>query len=120
MLERASFPRRLVAISIDWAIAVLTSALFAPIGSNELAPAAGRLGIFVLEVGLLTALLGSSIGQRIMGIRVVSWPEGYFLRPKYAFLRTILIALVVPAVIIGADGRGLHERLTRSAVVPIR
>lgn len=117
MTERASFPRRLAAISIDWAVATFTSALFVPVSANELGPASLRLAIFVIEVGVVTALLGSSIGQRALGIKVVTWPDQFFLPPRYALLRTLLIALVVPAVIIGADGRGLHERLTNSAVV---
>lgn len=79
-----------------------------------------RLVIFTVIVGLLTALGGASIGQRIVGIRVVTWPEQYYLTPRAALLRTVLIVLVLPAVIIGADGRGLHERITGSAVVRIR
>lgn len=117
MAERASFPRRLVALGIDWAVAVFTSALFFPLSSSELAPSLARLLIFAVSVGLLTAFGGASIGQRFAGIRVVTWPEQYYLTPRAAALRTLLIVLVLPAVIIGADGRGLHERITRSAVI---
>jgi hypothetical protein len=65
----------------------------------------------------MTSLTGASIGQRVMGIRVVTWPEQYFLKAKEVIIRTLLIAIVIPPVIIGSDGRGLHERVTRSAVV---
>ena len=119
LYDRAGFGRRFLAITIDWAIASLTSALFAPPLSNELGPTALRLGIFVFEVSLLTALTGSSAGQRLFGLRVISWPNQGYLPPSLVLLRTFLIALVIPAVVYDVEGRGLHDRLERSQVVRI-
>lgn len=119
LYDRAGFGRRFLAITIDWAIASLTSALFAPPLSNELGPTALRLGIFVFEVSLLTALTGSSAGQRLFGLRVVSWPNQGYLPPSLVLLRTFLIALVIPAVVYDVEGRGLHDRLARSQVVRV-
>ena len=118
--ERASISRRLVALSLDWAVATLTTGLFFPVFASSLAPSLTRLAVFVLEVGLLTALGGASIGQRIMGIRVVSFPDQYFVTPSMAFLRTFLIALVIPALVIDSEGRGLHDRFTKSQVIRTR
>jgi uncharacterized RDD family membrane protein YckC len=67
----------------------------------------------------MTALTGASIGQRIVGIRVVTYPDQFFLTPSKAFLRTLLIALVIPAVVTDSEGRGLHDRFTKSQVVRI-
>jgi uncharacterized RDD family membrane protein YckC len=53
-------------------VATFTTALFFSSRTSELTPSLTRLGIFFLEVGLLTALTGASIGQRIMKIRVVT------------------------------------------------
>lgn len=118
--ERAAFPRRLVALVIDWGVALLTVALFFPLDSSDLAPSLARLGTFYLQVAVLTSFGGASIGQRIMGIRVVSLDEQFYIRPSTAFLRTALIIAVLPAVIIDSGGRGLHERITRTDVVRVR
>jgi uncharacterized RDD family membrane protein YckC len=107
-------------LSLDWAVATLTTGLFFPVFASSLAPSLTRLAVFVLEVGLLTALGGASIGQRIMGIRVVSFPDQYFVTPSMAFLRTLLIALVIPALVIDSEGRGLHDRFTKSQVIRTR
>ena len=79
-----------------------------------------RLGVFVLEVGLLTALMGASIGQRILGLRVVSYPDQLFITPGAAFLRTFLLVLVIPPLVQDEESRGLHERFTKSQVVKVR
>ena len=34
-----------------------------------------------------------------------------------AVVRTVLLCLLVPALLVDADGRGLHDRLTQTAVV---
>lgn len=118
--ERASLGRRLAALSLDWVVATFTTGLIFPIFASSLAPSLTRLVIFVIEVSVLTALTGASIGQRIMGIRVVSYPEQYFIISSKAFLRTVLIALVVPPLVIDSESRGLHDRFTKSQVVKVR
>lgn len=118
--ERASMGRRLAALMIDWVVATFTTGLLFPIFASSLAPSLTRLGVFVVEVGLMTALTGASIGQRILGMRVVTFSEQYFLVPSKAFLRTLLIALVIPALVIDSDGRALHDRFTKSQVVRVK
>ena len=119
-MERAGLGRRVLALSIDWAIASFTAALVYPLQASALGPSLFRLGVFVLEVFLLTSLGGASAGQRVMGLRVLSWPDNLFLRPGPILLRTILIALVVPAVVTDKDGRGLHDRAAKSVVMRVR
>ncbi len=117
--SRAGLGRRFLAITVDWAIASLSAALVIPLQSSELGPTLFRLGVFVVEVSILTALTGSSAGQRLFKLRVVSYPDQGYLSPAAVLLRTFLIALVVPAVVYDIEGRGLHERITRSSVVKI-
>ena len=119
LFENAGLGRRFLAITIDWAIASLTAALFAPPLSNELGPTLLRLGIFVCEIAILTALTGASIGQRLFGLRVVSWPNQGYLAPIQVLMRSVLIALVIPAVVYDKEGRGLHDRLASSVVVRV-
>ena len=118
-MERAGLGRRFAAISIDWAIATFSAALIIPLQSSSLGPSLTRLGVFVLEVALLTSLGGASAGQRIMKIKVLTWPDYLFVKLTAVFLRTILIALVIPAVVTDQDGRGLHDRIAKTVVVKI-
>lgn len=118
-MERAGYGRRFAAISIDWAIASFSAALIIPLQSSALGPSLVRLGVFILEVALLTTLTGASAGQRILRLRVLTWPDYFFARPSAIFLRTFLIALVIPAVVTDQDGRGLHDRIAKTVVVKI-
>ena len=73
---------------------------------------------FALEVLLLTALTGQSIGMRLLGIRVLRLdardsPPGFLP----AAIRTALLMLVLPAVVFDRDGRGLHDKAAGTVVV---
>ncbi|MFM8193205.1 MAG: RDD family protein [Actinomycetota bacterium] len=116
----AGYGRRFIAICIDWAIATFSAALIIPLQSSSLGPSLTRLGVFVLEVAVLTSLGGASAGQRIMKLRVLSFPDHLFVRPVPIFVRTFLIALVIPAVVTDRDGRGLHDRVAKTVVMRLR
>jgi uncharacterized RDD family membrane protein YckC len=78
-------------------------------------------GAFALQVLLLTALTGQSLGKRVLGIRVVrlaerDGPPGFLP----AAIRTALVMLVVPAVFTDRDGRGLHDKAAGTLVVRTR
>jgi len=55
-----------------------------------------------------------------MRLRVLSHPDYFFVKPAPIFLRTFLIALVIPAVVTDKDGRGLHDRITKTVVVRLK
>lgn len=110
----ATLGRRVVALFIDWVAAIIISR--ALVGAPETTlESFATLGIFALQVTALTWLLGSSFGQRLVGIRVVGRSRrlGFIA----AALRTFLICIVIPPVIWDADGRGLHDRAVDSVVV---
>jgi uncharacterized RDD family membrane protein YckC len=117
-VQNASIGRRLVALVVDWVIAVLSAAAIAgttvpPQGLRESLLVSG---VFVVVVGLLTGLLGFSIGKRVAGLRV----EGRDGRPigvPRALLRTLLLALVVPALLMTDERRGLHDIAAGSRVI---
>jgi uncharacterized RDD family membrane protein YckC len=76
---------------------------------------------FAVQVLLLTALTGQSLGKRVLGIRVVrlatqDGPPGFLP----AAIRTALVMLVVPAVIMDRDGRGLHDKAAGTLVLRTR
>jgi len=114
----ASLGRRLAALGVDWAAANLVTAF---VGAGRFAygtPAFNlvALGIFAVEVFVLTWLAGASFGQRLLHIGVVSLDRGRVPCPR-ALLRTVLICLAVPALIWDQDGRGLHDRANLTAVI---
>jgi uncharacterized RDD family membrane protein YckC len=102
--------RRIVAIVIDWTLALLISNfLFS--GDSW-----ATLAVFAAEQILLIGTLGYSIGHRVMGIQVVrlgGTPAG----PLAALVRTLLLCLVIPAVIFDPDQRGLHDKAAKTVLV---
>lgn len=110
----AGIGRRVLALAIDWAAALLISRLLVEDSQSAL-QSFSTLGVFGLEVALLTWLAGASFGQRIVGIRVVGL--GRRLGLLGSALRTLLICLAIPPLIWDSDGRGLHDRAVGSVVV---
>ena len=119
--ERLGFPesgpgsmaragRRILAIIIDWTIALLISNVF--LSGNSMA----TLAVFAVEQILLIGTLGYSIGHRAMGIHVVK-PDGSAAGPLAALVRTVLLCLVIPAVIFDPDQRGLHDKAMNTVLV---
>lgn len=72
------------------------------------------LALSILTVGTV----GFTPGKRIVGIRVIS-EDGGRLGAVRVIVRTLLLALVIPALIWDRDGRGLHDRLARAVQVRI-
>lgn len=109
----ATFSSRVVAYVVDALAAVLIASLFT----------APRLpgGWTALSFGLITVvtliLFGQTPGMRLVGLRLAHPVEGRRLAVWRAVVRTALLLLLVPALVVDADGRGLHDRLTGTAVV---
>lgn len=74
------------------------------------------LGVFFLHKSVFTALAGSSPGQllaRIGVTRIDGQPIGW----GRAVLRTAMICMVVPALVVGAERRGLNDLVLGTVVV---
>jgi uncharacterized RDD family membrane protein YckC len=115
--EYASWSRRIVALIIDWAASTLVTIGVVGPGNYANDPNAGWivLGVFAVEVAVLTTLAGGSFGQLLAGVRVLT-TEGRPLSLLKALARTLLICAVVPPLIFRPDsGRGLHDLWTGSA-----
>jgi hypothetical protein len=110
----ARLGRRVVALFIDWIAATLIARALVGEPQTTL-ESFTTLGIFALEVTILTWLWGASFGQRIVGIRVLG--RGRRLGLIGSALRTLLICVVIPPLIWDADGRGLHDRAVNSVVL---
>lgn len=115
----ASVGRRLAALAIDWfaslGIAVLLFREFA-YGTPESMLA--TTGVFFIEIVIFTYLLGASFGQRLLALRVVNINGGR-LSLWRIMVRTLLILVVIPPLVMDSDGRGLHDRIVGSHVVRV-
>ncbi|MCW2679727.1 MAG: domain containing protein [Frankiales bacterium] len=75
-------------------------------------------GSMVLQVLLLQALTGQSLGMRLIGIRVgKAAAPGEVPGLVPAAIRTALLVLVLPAVLMDRDGRGLHDKAAGTIVL---
>lgn len=113
--------RRVLAYAIDAIASALVAALFVrhhgQSGVAAHAPGAWSLIPFALDYigGLLLA--GRTLGMRLTGLRVVRVDAVLAVGPIRAVARTALLALLIPALVFDRDGRGLHDRLTETAVI---
>ena len=106
--ETVGYGRRLLAYAIDAVASVLVARAFTNPPSTAYSTAV--FAAFTIEKLLLTALTGASLGQRLVGIevrRLDGRPVGF----RAAVVRTFLLLLVIPVVIVDSSGRGLHDRL---------
>ena len=113
-MPRASLGRRLLALVIDWTMSRLIAGLLNPylVINRDFS----ILLIFFLEVAFFTVIFQASAGQRIMAVKVVTYPDQGRVASKKIVLRTLLICLVIPAVFT-KEGRSLHDYLTQSQTI---
>ena len=121
-MEIPSLIRRLGALLIDWVIAALSAVTLAGVSyppaplDQDPSQTFIIIGFFVAEVGILTGLLGRSIGKRLMGMRIEN-PDGRPIGIPRALLRTLLLCTVLPAIVMTDDKRGIHDLAAGSRVV---
>ena len=119
--ERLGFPetgpgsiarlgRRIAAIAIDWACAVLISVAFFHYDQWV------TLEVFAVVQIVFLPTLGGSPGHRILGLRLML-PDGGWVGLWRPIVRTLLLVLVIPAVIWDPDQRGLHDKAAGTVLV---
>jgi uncharacterized RDD family membrane protein YckC len=105
-----------VAIALDWLAALFLARLIPGMEYASGDYAFATLAIFALEIIVFTWLTGSSFGQRIMGIAVVSQAGGRLSLWRIV-VRTALICIVIPALVYDSQRRGLQDLAVGSKVV---
>ena len=120
-LEPATGGRRVLALVVDWvACLAIVEGLVATgvLAGNP--NGVGTLALFVVETALFTATAGASFGKLATRLRVVR-TDGSGQPPSLlrSLVRSVLVALVIPAVLRTEDGRSLHDLAagTRAVVV---
>jgi uncharacterized RDD family membrane protein YckC len=112
--------KRILALIFDWGAAILVVQVI-PNGpdygtqSNSLL----TLIVFATEVTLFTWMMGSSFGQRIVGLRVIDFYSDSNPTFVQSLFRTLLIVLLIPPLLADAEGRGLHDRLAKTKIIKI-
>ena len=109
----ASWSPRIGAFVIDAISAALVAGLF----TAPRLPGNWSLAAFVAVTLVTLVLFGQTPGMRLLGLRLAHPRAGERLAPWRAVVRTALLCLLLPALLVDADGRGLHDRLTDTAVV---
>ena len=106
--------RRIGAIVIDWAIAYLIS--FAFFRVDGIANGWATTGIFVLMQIVFIPTIGGGIGHRVFGMRVVAIRGGWvgLWRP---IVRSLLLAIVIPALVWDSDHRGFHDKIAGTVLI---
>lgn len=109
----AGMGRRFLALTLDWMMSWAVGSLFFTQNTRQLwIPA-----VLFFQVVLLTVTTGSSAGQKIFRLSVVRYPQFTSVGLGATLIRTLLILLVIPAVVFDRDGRGLHDRIAKTAVI---
>jgi uncharacterized RDD family membrane protein YckC len=115
---------RLGALVIDLALMGLVTSLFVPVDLNQPEQMQQFNYISVLVWYVITVamvgLFGFTAGKLLLGLRVVRVDGIVMVNPLRAMLRTLLLAVIVPAALVDADGRGLHDKITGTVVVRTR
>ena len=116
----ATFGVRFGAFLVDCIASALVASLIVAHRRGDLA---GRLpgswSLIPLAVDYVVGLLlgGQTLGMHLFGLRVVRVDEPGRIPLPSIVVRTVLLFLLIPAVVVDKDGRGLHDRFTGTAVV---
>lgn len=110
----ARLGRRILALVIDWVSAILITMLIT--GSDYITLASSSVGqLSILAVFVLLQVfgiwaIGGSMGHRLCGLYLVN-VHGGRLAPWRPLVRSVLLALVIPALVWDSDQRGFHDKI---------
>jgi uncharacterized RDD family membrane protein YckC len=109
---------RLLALFADWLVAYGLTGLGIPFGVvTTTGLPTGVLAVWLILGAAAVRLFGFTPGQFALGLKVASVDGRLHVGTGRAVVRGVMIALLIPALFTDADGRGLHDRATQTAVV---
>jgi uncharacterized RDD family membrane protein YckC len=110
----AGLQRRFGALLVDWLLCLLVAGLLDRFPNNW-APV-----VLIVEYAFFLGLFGQTPGMRLTRIACVSIVDGRPVGIPRAFLRGVLLALFVPALIMDRQRRGWHDRAAGTIVIDTR
>ncbi len=114
----ASWRARIAALIVDWAASLAVATLL--VGTGALRGGGWRgfvpLAVYVVEKAVMTWLASGSFGQLLARVAVVK-VEGGPIGLWRAVARAVMVGVVVPAVVVGAERRGLDDLVLGTVVV---
>jgi uncharacterized RDD family membrane protein YckC len=75
--------------------------------------------VLLLSYVFFTGFFSQTPGMRLLGISCVRYGTGGSLGVPRAIVRAVLLQLIVPALILNAEGRGWHDRAAGSITVRV-
>jgi uncharacterized RDD family membrane protein YckC len=110
--------RRLAALLIDWLISYGLALLALGVGVISKTTLSTAILVIWFLLGVVAVrLFGFTPGQLALSLRVVAVDGRVPIGLGRLVVRGLLIAMVVPPLFTDSDGRGLHDRVTGTAVV---
>lgn len=105
--------RRIGALVIDWALAIVLSVAFFSYDATA------TLVIFAIMQLVFIPTIGGSVGHRLCGMRLMPLTGGWVgvWRPA---LRTVLLCVVIPALVWDSDQRGFHDKVAGTVLLRVR
>jgi uncharacterized RDD family membrane protein YckC len=113
---------RLGAFIVDALASSLVAALFVQAaggGDGVAGHLPGSWSLIPLAVDYVAGVLfaGRTLGMYLFGLRVIRVDRELPVNPMQIVIRTALLFLLIPALVWDRDGRGLHDRLSTTAVI---
>jgi uncharacterized RDD family membrane protein YckC len=111
-LEPAGLGPRLAAIIIDWVLCLLIASIYASPSEAAWPPVV----VLVVANTFFLGLFGQTPGMRLARIHCTAYPNGGVIGLRRGLIRSVLLGLFIPALIMDGQGRGLHDRAADSIV----
>jgi uncharacterized RDD family membrane protein YckC len=116
----ATWGKRFVALVLDWILCLLVGTVLARLTgvfSNQTMVGFWAYPVLIVEYGVFIGVFGQTVGMRLARIACLRVSDHGRVGVPRALLRGFLLCLIVPPLVIGPGGRGLHDRAARSIVV---
>ena len=115
---QASVARRAGAVAIDWGICWVAAA-FVRVNTDALGDTATLTYLLWLALGILCGwLLARTPGMMALGMGVARVDAPHQRVGLWrAAVRTLLTGFILPAAMVDANGRGMHDRATGTTVI---
>lgn len=115
---------RFAALLIDLVLMGLITSLFVRVDFNDPQQMQHFNYISVIVWYVITVvmvgLFGFTAGKLLLGLQVVRVDGAGMVNPLRAMVRTLLLAVIVPAALADFDNRGLHDKAAGTVVVRTR